>query len=305
MLGVDRRLQSLPLAAALLALALLATACAAPAPGTFGPSKVGAATVQSDWQHTLRVVANVRAKPPSLPVVYLLGGSVARECIISEASWAAAVREAGGPAALTYDLASGDRSAAEDLALVRELPRVPSIVLISVNVGRFTRAPSAPSIRLPAPSSRLPAWRQHRYSNPLSPSAKKAQVTTWMQRRYPLFVRYYSFNLGRLEQLIKACQAKGLRPVLLDLPRNREIIGAAMDAPVTRYHRSCQALADKYGIPWVNFVAAAKLANRDFRDLWHLIGTGRAKWQSLLAAKTAALLDKYGMGSSPTRTASP
>jgi hypothetical protein len=304
-LAVDRRLLPLPLVAALLALPLLATACAAPAPGTFSPSTTGAATLQSDWRHTLQAVANVRAKPPSLPVVYLLGGSVARECIVSEASWAAAVRDAGGPAALTYDLASGDRTAGEDLKLVGKLPRVPSIVLISVNVGRFTRAPSTPSAKLPAPASRLPDWRQHRYSTPLSASAKKALVTKWMQSRYPLFKQYYSYNLGRLEQLIKACQAKGLRPVLLDLPRNREIIGAAMDAPVTRYHRSCHVLADTYGIPWVNFAAAAKLVNRDFYDLWHLIRTGRAKWQPLLAARTAALLDKYGMGSSPTPTTSP
>lgn len=305
MLAVDRRFLPLPLIVALLALALLAAACAAPPPGTFSPSKAGAATLQTDWQHTLQVVANVKSKPPSRPVVYLLGGSVARESIVSEASWAAAVRAAGGPAALTYDLASGDRSTAEDLMLVRELPRVPSIVLISVNVGRFTRAPSTSSIKLSAPSSRLPRWRQHRYSTPLSVAAKKAEVTRWMQRRYPLFQRHYTYNLGKLEQLIKVCRAKGFRPVLLDLPRNREIIGAAMDAPVTRYHRSCQALAERYGIPWINFVAAARLANRDFRDLWHLIGTGRAKWQPLLATKTAALIDKYGMGSSPTPTRSP
>jgi hypothetical protein len=294
---VDRRLAALPLATVLLALTLLVAACAAPAPGNFRSSAAGAATLQTDWRHTLQVVANVRAKPPSLPVVYLLGGSVARECVVSEASWAAAVRDAGGPAALTYDLASGDRSTAVDLELVRKLPSVPSIVFISVNVGRFTRAPAAPSIRLPAPTSRLPRWRQHRYSTLLSVAAKKAQVTSWMQRRYPLFKRYYSYNLTELERLIKACRAKGLRPVLLDLPRNREIIGAAMDAPVSRYHRGCQALADKYRIPWVNFVTPAKLTNPDFRDLWHLIATGRVKWQRLLAARTAALLDKYGMSS--------
>ena len=60
----------------------------------------------------------------------------------------------------------------------------------------------------------------------------------------------------------------------------------------------------------MSFVSAAKLHNGDFYDLWHLIKPGRAKWQPLLAAKTAALLEKYGHGRStdagrPPPSASP
>ena len=316
MLRVDRRrLRLCALAAVTVVTALVAAACAAPAPGVYSPSTGGASAAaggapagtaaQNDWRHTLQVVANVRAKPPDVPVVYLLGGSVARECLPSEASWAAAVRDAGGPAALTYILASGDRTTAQDLKLVAALPEVPTIVFISVNVGRFTRAPSTPTISLPAPNEPLPAWSQHRYSTALSLAAKKALVRTWMQRRYPLFKQHYTYNLGMLEKLIKAAKAKGFHPVLLDLPRDTAVIGSAMDAPVGRYHRSCRALATRQGIPWVNFVAAAKLRNGDFYDLWHLIKPGRAKWQPLLAGKTAALLEKYDMAASPTPSASP
>ena len=241
-----------------------------------------------------------------MPVVYLLGGSVARECLPSEASWAAAVQDAGGPAALTYILASRNRTTAQDLKLVAALPEVPTIVFISVNVGRFTPAPSTPpTISLPAPSEPLPAWSQHKYSTALSLAAKKALVRTWMQRRYPLFKQHYTYNLGMLEKLIKAAKAKGFHPVLLDLPRDTAVIGSAMDTPVGRYQRSCRALAARYGIPWVNFVSAAKLHNGDFYDLWHLIKPGRAKWQPLLAAETAALLEKYDMAAPPTPPPSP
>ena len=43
----------------------------------------------------------------------------------------------------------------------------------------------------------------------------------------------------------------------------------------------------------MSFVSAAKLPNRDFYDLWHLVEPGRTVWQGLLSAKTAALLKAY------------
>ena len=48
-----------------------------------------------DWAHAQQVVAALKAKPPKVPVVYLLGGSAARECTISDASWAAQVKRLG------------------------------------------------------------------------------------------------------------------------------------------------------------------------------------------------------------------
>ena len=317
------RLPSLALGTALCALPLLLGACSSSSPGALGTSAqaaaaapapptgreaIGAAETQDDWGHTLQVIANLRADPPDLPVVYLLGGSVARECIVSEQSWAAAVADAGGPTALTYDLASSNRTTATDLKLVAAMPKVPTIVFIGVNVGRFTPAPSTPSVTLPAPSETVPPWEQHRYSDARSVAAKESLLRGWLRTRYPLFKKHYAYNRGMLEKLVKACKAKGFRPVLLELPRNTAVVKSRLDAPVARYHRSCKALAAEYRIPWVNFVGAAKLKNGDFHDLWHLIDPGRRKWQPLLAAKTAALLKKYGMATpspSPTPSGSP
>ncbi len=304
------RTTSLALAATLCALPLLLGACSSSSPGTLGTSAeaaaaapaprdsheaIGAAEAQDDWGHTLQVIANLRADPPDLPVVYLLGGSVARECIPSEQSWGAAVAEGGGPAALTYDLASSNRTTATDLKLVAVMPKVPSIVFIGVNVGRFTPAPSTPTVKLPAPSGSLPPWDQHRYFDARSVAAKESLLRGWLKTRYPLFKKHYAYNRDMLEKLVRACKARGFHPVLLELPRNTAVIKSRLDAPVARYHRSCKAIAAEYGIPWVKFVGAARLKNGDFHDLWHLIGPGRRKWQPLLAARTAALLKKYGM----------
>ena len=37
-----------------------------------------------------------------------------------------------------------------------------------------------------------------------------------------------------------------------------------------------------------------QLPDSGFYDLWHLVEPGRKVWQSLLSARTAALLEQYG-----------
>jgi len=256
------------------------------------------AAPQRDWLHTLQVVANLRADPPKKPLVILLGGSSARECVISDAVWAAQVEHLSGPSIVAYDLGSRNRSFARDLKLVGELPPGPTVVFIGVCVGRFTQAPADPVLSLPAPSPIPADYDAHEYSTAgiLSAAQKRQIVRQWLTRRYPVFTERYSYNLGVLRELIATCQAKNFYPVLLDLPRNIAVIGHALDRPIARYHSSCARLATRYRIPFLNFVREAGLVNRDFVDLWHLVEPGRAKWQPILSARTFTRLAKYGLG---------
>jgi hypothetical protein len=251
-----------------------------------------------DWAHVLQVVANLRARPPAGHAVLLLGGSAARESTIDDASWTAQVKSLGGSAVTAYNLGSSNRTLEQDVALIDALPRTTGLVYISINVGRFTAAPSQPTLDLPEPAATLPPYSQHHYSQKriLSVAKKKAVLKDWLVRRYPVFKKNYASNLATLEQLLTACRARGLRPVLLELPRDTAVIGHALDTPVARYTSSCRALAKKHGVPWVSFVGVAHVPNADFYDLWHLVEPGRATWQRLLSAKTVALLKKYGMG---------
>ncbi len=305
----------LALLVVLLVVAALLSACSAPA--TMGatpssgeaasrapePAAVGAVGAKagpgSDWSHTLQVVANLKADPPTRPVVVLFGGSAARESTISDASWRAKIEAMGGPPTAAYNLGSRNRTLAQNVALVQELPDVPTIVYVGVNLGAFTSAQKAAGITLPKPLTPLPAYSQHAYSQShiLSTAKKRALVRAWLSGRYPVFKRNYATNVGVLEKLLKACRAKNdTHAVLFELPRDTSVIGSRLDAPIARYRRTCQALAKKYGIPYVSFVAQAKLPNSSFYDLWHLVEPGRVKWQKLLSAKTAALLEKYGYG---------
>jgi hypothetical protein len=245
----------------------------------------------------LQVVANLKAQPPAAPLVCLLGGSAARESTIDDASWSGQVTTLGGPPVVAYNLGSRNRTLAQDVELVRALPKTPGIVYIGINVGRFTAPPSHPTLDLPEPSQSLLPYRQHQYSQSkiLSVARKRALLAKWLAERYPVFKKNYASNLETLDKLVVACKDRGLRPVLLELPRDTAIVGHALDAPVARYTSGCRALAKKHGVPWVSFVNAARLPNADFYDLWHLVEPGRAVWQRFLSANSAGLLEKYGM----------
>jgi hypothetical protein len=263
-----------------------------------GPAAV--VTDGQDWAHVLQVVANLRATPPSTPVILILGGSAARECTSNDVVWAAEIRRRGGPPVLCYNLGCNVQSLADDIALIRELPdgsTTPTLVYIGVNPGRFCAPPYDPTIELPAPVDPLPAFRQHRYDQQpiLNDVAKRRLVRDWLTDRYPIFEQRYSYNLDMLERLIRVCLSRGLHPVMLDLPRNTAIIGRALHEPIATYRADCQRLAGVYGVPWVSLVGAAHLASCDFRDLWHMVKPGREKWQRLLTDRTVTLLSSFGM----------
>lgn len=267
--------------------------------GSSGALTVGAdakATAGADWAHTLQVVANLQAAPPAKPVVVLLGGSAARESTIGDGSWRAQIEAKGGPATAAYNLGSSNRTLALNVALVKALPEVPTIVYIGVNLGAFTSAQKTAAISLPEPVATLPPYRQHRYSRSriLTTANKRMLVEAWRADRYPVFKRNFATSAAVLETLIKVCQARGLKPVLFELPRNTAIIGSKLNTPTARYRDRSKALAKKYGVPYVSFVAAARLPNSSFYDLWHLVEPGRKVWQNLLSAKTASLLKQYG-----------
>jgi hypothetical protein len=89
------------------------------------------------------------------------------------------------------------------------------------------------------------------------------------------------------------------------MPRNMQTIRRLLDRPMGMYHRGCRDLARKLGIPYVQFQSSTGLTNRDFSDLWHTIESGQVKWERALAATTARLVKKYGIGPAPTPSPSP
>jgi hypothetical protein len=256
------------------ALTSQASASASSSPAATGKAAAGV----NDWTHVLQVLGTFQKSPPKVPVVVLLGGSAARESTISDASWAKAIAQKGGPA----------------VQIVGYLPKG-SLVFVGINIGRFTEPKSSPTVT-PAGTATLDPYTQHLYSvsNRLSDAKKRLMLQQWLVKRYPEFKKHFKLNAALLTTLVKKCQARGLHVVLLDLPRNTAIIGSSLSKPVSRMTAACKAVAEVQGVPWVDFVAQAHLRNSSFYDLWHVVVPGRATWQSLLSARAAKLLKQYG-----------
>jgi hypothetical protein len=265
----------------------------------------------ADWEHIDRVLQYLKQKQPRRPVVYLLGGSAARECTINDRNWRRQIVNMGGPSVLAFNLGASSEAYGHNIDMIRRAPDVPSLVLIGVNVGRYTHRPPASSLAAAINGSSLTLkqvdnYAQHRFraSQVLTSTRKRALLTKWLRTRYPVFQQRFSHNADRLRDLVAACQERGFGVVLFNLPLNLKIIGHRMDRPRARYRRNCEAVSAKYGVPWVDFVAKLRLANRDFVDNWHLVETGRAKWQKRLTRTAVYWLKRYDIGQ-PTPTPTP
>jgi transposase len=278
------------LAAALLA-ALAALALAGPASAVYRPG--------DDWRHVEATLKALNRNPPRVPVIYLLGGSAARECITTEPAWSDQIRRLGGGRVRALDFGSSSQAFKHGVTIVGAAPAVPSIVLIGLNVGRYTSVPPEDALPVTAPRTARAAtvYDSHRFhaGQQLSDAAKRALVSQWLRVKYPRFRERYAGNAAVLRELITVCQDKGFYPVLVELPLNLAIVGHSWDGARTRYHRGARSAARAAGIPRDDFVARIGLVSGDFIDLSHLVESGRAKYQRRLSRLVVAKLKQYGL----------
>jgi len=305
---VNRRLAVL---ACLAALAILAAACGGtaagatvqPAASSAAPSAAASPAVLTygtvgDWAHEWQMVRRLQAAPPKGLVVYYIGDSTARESIVSDASWAADIRRLGGPATRTVSLAGHDQSFAMDLSLVSALPSTPGIALIGVGLSRMLFDPAAPMPSrweggqpLAAGSTALPSaaaeagWVRHHYDGrrPYTLAQQRGIARRWIRWHTGEFSRNRAPNLADLGKLIALCQAKGLRPVLVDMPFNLAVGGDILAKPRAAYRNACLRLARRHGIHYASFLRALDLPSTDFWDNAHLLRAGYVRWQRQLA----------------------
>jgi hypothetical protein len=296
-----------------LAVAMLAIACVAgvrlAAPAAATPTPLGfnhAYHAGDDWRHMKLVLATLKASPPQVPAVYLLGGSAAREATVGDRSWTDQLSRLAGEKVRAFNLGTSGQSYDEALAIVDQLPTTPGIVLIGVNLGRYGQPPLAdPSspARLPGgdPAPVSPAklfdYVQHRFASydAGTQAKKQALLVDWLTRRYPAFKRRYAYNARKLEELIVACQQHGLHPVLVNLPIDRPFIGHALDVPCRRVTATSSAARDKFGIPSWDFVSAVGLVDSDYVDLWHVVHSGSVKYQARLSKNLAIVLHNFAL----------
>lgn len=259
---------------------------------------------RDDRRHIEATVGALRLAPPTVPVVYLLGGSSARESVTTEPAWQKEIAALGGGKVSAFNFGAASQSYARDIEVVKALPAVPTIVLIGLNVGRYTLRPVhrlGTSAVLYPPPERYPGaaavYDSHRFHEGRQhpDEQKREKVAKWMRDRFPIFTARYAENREALRRLITLCEERGFHAVLVELPVNLPVIGAAWDPARQRYQDDCREAARVAGIPYVDFGADIGLVSSDFNDLAHLVEPGRAKYQRALSELVAAQLEEHGL----------
>ncbi len=232
------------------------------------------------------------------PVVYLLGGSGARECVVSNADWGAELSRLADADVRAVDLGATNQSYTADRHYVCNMEDRPALVVIGVSLGRYTTPPPSQvecDKKLSPPLQAALDGEvevEHRYTETrIKSDERKAQLLqTWLAERYPLFRKNYAANLDELEALLQACRERDYAAALLELPLDLEAAGDRFDTPRERYGRDCRRLAAKYQARWLSFVDDLRLPSTSFYDLAHLVEPGREAWQTRLSEEIAPLL---------------
>jgi hypothetical protein len=230
--------------------------------------------------------------------VYLLGGSSARECVVSNAEWSTELSELAGTRVRAVDLGSTNQSYTADRRYVCNMDDGAKLILIGVSLGRYT-SPPPPQVQCDKKLS--PPLQQaldgeleveHRYSETHIQSDERKQqwLETWLAERYPLYRKNFAANSDELDALLGECRERGFAAVLLELPLNLDAVGDRLDAPRRLYVEDCRRLATRYQVPWVSFVDELQVPNTSFYDLAHLVEPGRTPWQTRLSEEVAPLL---------------
>jgi hypothetical protein len=254
---------------------------------------------RKDWKHIDLVFSYLTAKEPRLPVVYLLGGSTARECTIADRSWQQEIRSRGGPRVLSFNLGACNESFDDNIGMVRHLPNVPTILLIGINLNRYIRDPEEPYVPPTADPSltvrQVEKYHQHYFQSgdEGTDAAKLHLIDSWLSERRTLFDQNFAYNSRRLANLVALCRQRGFGVVLLEMPLNLHTVAHRLDEQRRRCREDCTAIGRRFSVPYVDFNADVSLSNHDFADNYHLLPSGRAKWQRRLSLLTAHWLSVY------------
>jgi hypothetical protein len=136
-----------------------------------------------------------------------------------------------------------------------------------------------------------PPYKPHPFDGRrvLSDERKRELVQKWLDMYYPRLVKNVDFNAAVLDVLVRRAQERGLDVVLVDLPVNREIVGDSFAEAEALYKTRTRAVAERRGVPYLDFNDQLSLTSADFLDLSHLRPAGREVWQGRLAEELARL----------------
>jgi len=125
------------------------------------------------------------------------------------------------------------------------------------------------------------------------PFAKRRNVLWVVEEDARLYRRYADYNFRLLEEVLRLARERGWGVVLYDQPLNGFAAGPDWGGVVPAYQRRAQALARRYGVPYLRLNRRVPLRDEDFADLYHLLARGRRKWQPVMARQVGLVLREW------------
>jgi hypothetical protein len=127
-----------------------------------------------------------------------------------------------------------------------------------------------------------------------SPLAKRRNVLAVLARDQRLYEQNADYNFAMLREILRLAQERGFAVVLWDQPLNGFAAGPDWAGVVPAYRARAEALAREAGIPYIHPANGAHLVDADFADLFHLLDSGRLKWQPSFSQKLVAAIGRLG-----------
>jgi hypothetical protein len=122
--------------------------------------------------------------------------------------------------------------------------------------------------------------------------SKRRNVLSVVANDVKLYREYGDYNFAMLAQILRLARERGYNVVLWDQPLNASAAGPDWGGVLPAYRKRAQALARRWGVPYLDIERHVALQDADFADLYHLLAPARLKWQPVMAREIAATLPK-------------
>jgi len=121
------------------------------------------------------------------------------------------------------------------------------------------------------------------------PLAKRQNIFKVLRRDRKAYRANADYNFAVLRQIVLLGKERGYQVVLYDQPLNFSAGGPTWGGVLPAYQKRAEAMAKQLGVPYIHIERGADLSDADFADLYHLLQSGRLKWQAELARLLAPI----------------
>ncbi len=121
------------------------------------------------------------------------------------------------------------------------------------------------------------------------PVAKRQNIFKVLTRDRKAYRANGEYNFEILRQIVKLSEKRGYKVVFYDQPLNFSAGGPTWGGVLPAYRKRAEAISKQLGVPYIHVERGIHLTDADFADLYHLLDSGRAKWQAELARLVAPI----------------